>query len=134
MASNECIPYFDNGDQITCATVSGVTGKRFVSVGGAPVGGIGGVGLFRVETTGAGAGGCIGVAAYDAPANSNVSVVHEPSIIVPVTAGAGITAGNFVQSDAQGRAIPFSAGVKLGIALDTVLSGADCPIDRSVIQ
>jgi hypothetical protein len=139
VATNELIPFYDEGNTITCKTVSGVTGKRFVSIAGVPVNDVpitgvtgAGVGLPHVELTGAGLGSVFGVAAYDAPANSAVGVVHATSIVVPVTAGANITANTFVQSDATGRAVPFTTGVKLGLALDTVASGADCPIDRSI--
>ena len=137
MASNECIPYWDNGDTITCYAQTAVIGKRFVSVTGARQSGTVGTSAVgpqpTVNLTGAGLGSCIGVAAYDAAAGQSVTVFHEPSIILPVTAGASITAGQLVQSDATGRAIPFSAGKILGLALDTVTVGQDCAIDRSIV-
>jgi hypothetical protein len=138
MATNECIPYFDNGDTFTARCSAAVSGKRFLSVSGPRVSNAAGDStegaLFTVAMTGAGLGSCVGVSGYDAPSGGDVTVFHEPSIVVPVKAGASITAGQLVKSDATGQAIPQGGtGVVLGIALDTVASGADCPLDRSVL-
>ena len=51
-----------------------------------------------------------------------------PGWIVPVTAGATLTAGQEVQTDATGQAIPFAAGVKAGYVLNGAASGADAEI------
>lgn len=137
MASNECIPYRDNGDTFTGYAPAAVTGKRFAFITAArqASSGLTGSTQFTVSMpSGAGVGGCVGVFAYDAAAGTSVMVYHEPSIIVPVKAGASITAGQLVKTDATGQAIPQGGtGVVLGMALDTVASGADCPIDRSVL-
>ncbi len=44
--------------------------------------------------------------------------------IARVTAGAAITAGDQVQSDADGKAIPLAAGVAIGQAVSTAANGA----------
>lgn len=135
---NEVIPYWDNGDTLTCRVSAAVFGKRFVSISATRDLTLGGSATGAqpvVAQTGAGLGSCIGVAAYDQPTvGGSVTVFHEPSIVVPVTAGASITAGQLVKADAAGKAIPQGGtGVVLGCALDTVTSGQDCAIDRSII-
>lgn len=125
MAANEAIPYWDPADSITCYAKAAVTGKRFVSISGARKNG-----QPQVSPTGNGLGSCLGIAAYDAAADAQVLVWRDP--IVPVTAGAALTAGQLVQSDANGQAIVKAAGICLGMALDDAGVGEDCPIDRSV--
>ena len=49
-------------------------------------------------------------------------------MIVPVTAGAAITAGQEVQSDATGQAIPLAAGKPAGLAMSGAAAGADCQV------
>jgi hypothetical protein len=59
-----------------------------------------------------------GVAGFDgANAGDVIPVINGPGIVVPMNAGAAITAGQEVQSDANGDAIPLAAGKSNGMAL-----------------
>lgn len=117
---NECIPLFDPGATPTCSPSAAVTGKRFVAISGATVGG-----LMRIAPCGAGLR-AIGVAARDAAIGEPVHVYGNPGQIVPVKVGAGaLTAGQEVQSDATGQAIVVAAGLRLGTIVDDAASGAD---------
>ena len=114
--ANDLTPYEDPGDTATCYCETAVTGKRFVTVSGPKVDG-----LTQVSRSVAGER-AYGVAARDAAIGANVMVFTEGD--VPVTSGAALTAGQEVQSDATGRAIPLAAGKSLGVVLDDV-AGAD---------
>ncbi len=65
-----------------------------------------------------------GVARHDAAAGEAVAI--DTHGVVPVTAGAAITLGAAVQSDAEGRAIPATdAGVALGRAAEAASASGD---------
>jgi transketolase N-terminal domain/subunit len=48
--------------------------------------------------------------------------------VVPVKSGANITAGVEVEVGTSGQAITKASGIAVGIALNTVTSGADVPV------
>lgn len=151
MPVNECIPLKVPGSAVTVQATGACTGKRFVKISGPRVGGGLSGGTSRVTTTGPGYGAntlstdvvdvyqviqcsvsgeiALGVAAWDL-ATGNVGKAYPvgTGFIVPVTAGATLTAGQEVQSDASGQAIPLASGRSLGYALDSAASGADCEI------
>jgi hypothetical protein len=134
MPANECIPYKEPGSKITCKATAPVVGKRFVKVTGNRTGGGGGglsadlVNVYQASNCTTAGEVAIGVSAYDA-ANGALFKVHtEPGIIVPVTAGAALTAGTEVQTDATGQAVPFTTGIKLGYVMNGAASGADAEI------
>lgn len=125
MAVNECIPFLEPGDRWTGHASAAVRGKRFVKISGNRQSGPGLAtttegGNYLVAEAGAGQE-VVGVASYDAAINTKVPVISYG--VVPVTAGAAITAGVAVESDAQGRAIPLASGIRVGVAM-TAASGA----------
>lgn len=91
-------------------------GCRFVSVvaGGTEQ-------MPNVAQTGAGAD-AKGVLDGDGAAGDKRAVWSESEGIT-VTAGAALTAGQAVESDAEGRAVPHTTGVKLGVANTDAASG-----------
>ena len=109
--ANECIPLYRPGTDITAVTTGAVTGKRFVDYSAAMT-----TGLPSVNTATA-AGKVAGVAAYDAASGARVAVIRGKGTIVPVISGAAVTALAEVEVGTTGRAVPFSAGVKVGRAL-----------------
>lgn len=134
MPANVCVPLFEGHKPITRRASAAVTGKTFVSVSAdiqsgpaitttaLPTTWDGG--NIQVATTGAGLKS-EGVAAYDA-ASGAVLPVYGGGNVVPVTAGATITAGQQVQSDASGKAIPLASGIALGVAETSAANAADC--------
>ena len=69
------------------------------------------------------AGKVLGVAAFDAAVGAQVSVIGEG--VVPVTAGAAITAGAEVEVGTGGKAITLASGKAVGRALTTAANNAD---------
>lgn len=118
--ANDAVPYWDPADTITGYASAALTGKRFVRVTGARTDGL--------PTLAVPAAGdrCVGVASRDVALGGKVMFATEG--VWPVTAGAVLTAGQEVQTDADGRAIPLAAGKALGVVLDDVANGADAPI------
>lgn len=94
----------------TCELTAPAVGRRFVSFAK----GKGGQTHSLVTQTTEGAAAA-GVLDGDALKGERRRVVAEGSA-AEVEAGAVIAAGQQVQSDAQGRAIPFASGVALGTA------------------
>lgn len=128
---NEAIAFYDSGEDITGFCTAAVTGKRFVKVSGARTGGgpvSDDIGGGNVKVAPAGAGDKVfGVATYDAAINSLVPVARANKVM-PVLAGAALTAGQEVQSDALGKAIPLAAGKAAGLVIDDAASGAEAQV------
>lgn len=123
--ANDAIPYFEDGDELTCTPTANVGGKTFVVLSG----NMASDGTFSIAPCGAG-GQALGVALWDAVTGVRVTVhTIESGHIMPVVAGAAIAAQQPVKSDANGHAIPGVAGDKcLGIAQNGAASGADAMI------
>ena len=119
--ANECIPLYQPGKHITAAVATAVTGKTFVDISGQTLNPATGA-LISVAPAAA-AGKTLGVAAFDAAAGAQVSVIGEG--VVPVTAGAAITAGVEVEVGASGKAITLASGKAVGRALTTAANNAD---------
>lgn len=150
MAVNECIPYYEPGTRIPASVLAekAVTGKRFVKIAGD----IQGSGLFeglqdsvaggniQIEHAGA-AGRCLGVSSHDAAAGDKVTVLCAP-MVVPVTAGEAIAAGEEVGIGANGVAMKAVASSEaeikegkgpykvppVGLAVGKAAKDADVPV------
>jgi len=128
---NDAIPYKRPGEDFTAIATAAVTGKRFLAPSADRSSGPGLASTaegsnYKVAHCGAG-GHAVGVSKYDqATVNGKVGVARDG--IYPVTAGAALTFGLAVQSDANGQAIPLAAGVKLGVVMTGCASGADAEI------
>lgn len=118
--TNELIPYWDPADTITCHAEAAVTGKRFVTISGPRV-----ADLPQVSTAGAGAR-VFGVSSRDT-AITDAFTVHRAGVL-PVLAGAAITAGELLASDALGRAVPANGGVAVAVAVDDAVDATDVPV------
>jgi hypothetical protein len=68
----------------------------------------------------------IGVFAFDRAEGEPVTIYAAPNLVVPVTAGEAITAGEEVESDAGGKAIKLAAGKAAGKAYTTAANGKPC--------
>jgi len=145
--SNECIPLYEDGDELPCVALQAVTGKKFVQVTADREGTIqttyspppyvpdtgldttasGGRIKVGPPSSGAGAGKrCLGVAAWDAGVGVEVTVLRGK--VLPVTSSANITAGQEVEVAADGSVIPLNTGVAVGMAVATSTSGNDAQI------
>lgn len=131
--ANECVPFKETGLSVTAKAAGAIVGKTFVKISGNRTGG-GAAGLgtdlanvYQVVQCTA-AAKAFGVAQRDAASGSLVGVYTSPGLIVPVTAGATINAGQEVEVDANGKAVPFSAGIKVGLALTGASAAADAEI------
>jgi len=144
MPASECIPFFFPSDTWTAKASGAVSGKRFVKIGATRTGG-GGEGAAGATTVGVGLSTdlenlpvvkrtvakdkAVGVAGWDAADKAEVKIYSRGAgIRLPVTSGAAITAGEEVESDAEGRAIPLAAGAALGMAFVTV-AGANLDVE-----
>jgi hypothetical protein len=129
MSTHTCIPLFKSGKDITGHTTAAVVGKTFADISGNIQSGpaITSVNLpatfdagnFQVATCAA-KKRAIGVFAYDRASGEAVPIMRGSSLVLPVTAGGAIVAGEEVESDAEGRAVKLAAGVPLGKAYTTV--------------
>lgn len=134
MSPGHAIPFYEDGDELTGFCTAAVVAKQFVKISGprqagGPAGGVtdataGG----NVSVAPAAAGDKVfGVATFDAALNTLVSIMRY-NRVMPVVAGAAINAGQEVESDANGNAIPLAAGRAAGLCLDNVAAGADAQI------
>jgi hypothetical protein len=134
MPNNTCIPLFKPGKDITGHCSAAVVGKTFLDISATIQSGptITSVSLPStydggniVVKTCAAKKRAIGVAAYDRAENEKVPILRGSGLVVPVTAGGAITAGEEVESDAGGKAIKLAAGVAIGKAYTTAAEGED---------
>jgi hypothetical protein len=113
--ANECIPLFRPGADITATAGAAITGSTCVAWS---AGRNATTGLASVSTATA-AGAIAGVAAFDAPSGGRVALMRGKGLILPITAGAGITALAEVEVGAGGKVVTKAAGVAVGRALET---------------
>lgn len=108
--------FYAPGADVTAIVTAPVVRERFVKITATRAKGEN----IRVAHCGAGEA-AIGVARFDAPVIGDLVGVRfvGAGSVIGVTAGAAITAGQEVQSDANGQAIPLAAGKSLGIAVAT---------------
>lgn len=137
MTVNELMPYYEPGSRISGrATGAKVIGKRFVALAAdkdpasrgleADPGGTGG--NVRVKPAAAGDVMTFGVATFDAEIGRLTTVVRA-GFVVPVTAGAALTFGQFVAPGADGKAV---VAASKAVAYGIVLSGAVADQDAIV--
>jgi hypothetical protein len=108
----ESIPKHRPGAGITGHAGAAITGARLLAVTGPPVGG-------RPQVAHAGAGvRTIGVATNDTAAGAPVGIHSAQGQIVPVEAGVAIAAGQEVESNATGQAVPLAAGISAGLCVE----------------
>lgn len=128
---NPVIPLFEEGHRPTAAAQAVVGAGRFVKVAAdlqaSPILNISSplVGGNLVQVAQCVAGDrAFGVSGWDAAAVGDVLPVICQPLIVPMVAGAAITFGQEVQSDAAGLPITLAAGKSNGIALNSAAGGA----------
>ena len=135
LGDNPITPLFDPADKVTAAVTGAISSGKFVKIGGNVQGGprldvststspLTGGNLMQVSLCGAGQK-AIGVTRWDTAAAGDVVGLYVGGQIVPMTAGASITADNEVMSDASGNPVPWtSAASEANKALGKAISGA----------
>lgn len=125
--ANELNPFFESADRITGQATAAISGKRFLKISGDKTSSLVPSGSTQIGASDPTEGGnyrmaqcvageaSIGVSTWDAAIGEKVGAVREG--ILPVACGADLTAGQLVQSDANGMAIPAAAGRVLGMAM-----------------
>lgn len=129
---NECIPFYEAAyaQHLTVWFTGAMTGKRFCGPLTTFQSGPGALSADPLPTNDGGniqcagapaAGGEVGgVVKYDVGASARGGVIRGAGVMLPVSSGAAVTAGNELQADASGRVIPYSSGRKVGKAHSTV--------------
>lgn len=112
----EYLPVFKPGQAVTLKASAAITGGQVVEVTGSGTVGPAGANSTKV----------VGVAAFDAAINDNVTVYAGG--VQHCTASGAITAGDIIAAAAAGavatNAAP-AAGVQIGVALTTAANAAD---------
>lgn len=120
--ANECIPFYEPGQRVTCRATSAITGKRFVDISGDREDG-----LIAIAPATA-AEKAFGVASHDAADGENVTVIG-PGAIVPVTATAAtIDAGDQVEVDTDGKCVTRTEGIVVGVCVADCAANADAMV------
>ena len=120
MPTNVTVPFFKPGQDITGRLTATLSGKTFVA---AVPGGRGSQPYIGLPAAGAAVFGVLG---YDGVDGQFIHV--NVAGVVPVTAGADVTAGTQVQTNALGQAVPHTTGVAVGYALANAASGNAVPV------
>lgn len=101
---NECIPLYEPGKRITIVADGAVSGRRLVKTNASKGQGFPGANLHVVQGTVAG-DRPDGVSTWDLAITEVGAMVRDG--VVPVDAGATVTAGQQVMMDTTGRVIPW---------------------------
>lgn len=107
----EYLPIYQPGQAVTLKASAAVTGGRIVEVSGNGT----------VAHAAAGSVKTVGVAAFDSPADGNVTIFTGG--VQSVTTGGAVTAGALVDAGATGFVVAGTTA-PLGVALTTATSGA----------
>jgi hypothetical protein len=124
--SPEAIPFYEDGDELTCVPTADVLGGRFVKISGD----VNADGNLQIAPCGADEK-AFGVAMWDAVTGVKVTVrTINSGHVMPVKAGnAGLAAGDSVKSGAAGVAVVGAAGDP---CYGTVLTGCSANADAKV--
>lgn len=148
--TNECTPYQEPGERLPCSVraTKSVIGKRFVVIGADMQGDPNALSTdvegnnYIIEPAAANATHVLGVASHNAAEKKKVTVLASPGMVVPVTAGGAINAGELVGVGAEGKVVKAVAASEaeikegkqpyktppVGEALAETAEGVDCPV------
>jgi hypothetical protein len=134
LGDNTILALAEPADDITAAVTAVVTSGKFVKISGNPQGGplldistptspLTKGNVLQVAPCVAG-DKAFGVTKWDTAAVDDIVGLFTGNQIVPMVAGAAITAGQEVQSDLNGLPIPLAAGKANGMAVSGGAGGA----------
>ena len=115
MATNQCVPFFKPGQDVSGYYPAPAGGKRFVSTA------TGGRGSQPYTQIAPAAGPVFGVSSQDAVAGDTHLVFVGG--IVPVIAGANLSPNTQVEVGADGTAVPLTTGVAVGYVVAGATTG-----------
>lgn len=124
---NEAITYYEPGSDITVQAAAAITAKRFVHIAGnrSADGN-----LTAQHSAGAKS---FGVARVDIALGKKGPIITAPGVVVSVTAGEALAAGDSVRSDATGAAIkPAGAAASVQHCDGVVMTAAAINTDAQV--
>ncbi|MDG3012463.1 DUF2190 family protein [Rhodococcus sp. D2-41] len=124
--TNECIPLYRPGQDVTATAGAAITGKTFVDITGALNATTGA--LLTVSPATA-AGKAFGVAARDAASGGRVAVIRSAKVVIPVAAGGTFAVGDEVEVGAGAKAVKLASGTAVGRALTAGAANADAFIE-----
>lgn len=135
--ANDMVRVREPGQDITGEVTAAIIGKRFLRISAAraykfnQLAGSASGNNHKVAAAIAG-GPSVGVSKYDQPVVGGKVGIARAGIVV-LTAGAAITAGQRIMSDATGQAVPWAtaageANVALGYATDDAANGTDVEV------
>lgn len=124
MATNEAIPFYRPGEDITVKAEGAITGGRFVNISGDRTSGPGlsdtAEGSNYVASTASAAGQAVGVSNYDIADQALGTISSEG--VLPIIADGNLSAGDKVEVGADGKATVFGSGEVVGIAMTGALN------------
>lgn len=119
---NECVPLYESGDRVTIIADGAISGRRGVKVNASKTLTFPGANLHVIQAVAGDRPD--GIAAWDLATGETGGMIREG--VVPVDAGASVTAGQQVQLDATGRVITLAAGFAIGKAWTDATVGNPC--------
>jgi hypothetical protein len=133
LGDNPVIPLFDPADDLSAAVSAAIGAAKFVKIGGNIQGGpvldlstptspLTKGNLIVVSACGAG-DKSVGVTKWETAAADDAVGLFTGNQVVPMKAGANITAGKEVESDANGDPITLASGKANGICITGATSG-----------
>lgn len=122
--TNDSVPFFAPGDEVTGRAAGAITGSRFVKLNGTPMH----EGRPVFAPAGADPGVPLAVAATDAADGADF-LVYTGGQVASVTAGAALNAGDPITSNASGKAVVATTGaLAAGTVWDDVADGDAAPV------
>lgn len=125
---NECIPLYEPGKRITIVADGAISGRRCVKVNASKGQGFPGANLHVIQAVAGDRPD--GVAIWDLVLNEVGAMIRDG--VLPIDAGATVTAGQEVQVDATGRVITLAAGKSIGKAWTDATVGNPCYVALSL--
>lgn len=120
MPTNQAVPFFKPGHDVTGYLTAPLSGKRLVAT---TTGSRGSQPYIAYPKDG---GPVFGVLAYDGVAGDTITVFVGG--VVPIIAGADVTAGTQVQAKADGTIVPLTDGVPVGYVVAAATTGKSAAV------
>lgn len=128
LGQNELQPLYEPGKRITIVADGAVSGRRAVKTNASKGMGFPGANLHVIQAVAGDRPD--GIACWDLATTETGQMIRDG--VVPIDAGATVTAGQEVQIDATGRVITLAAGKSIGKAWTDATVGNPCYVALSL--